>query len=267
MERYFRKVVKKLLPESAVWKIRQWEFKKTALNFTPYTIRTGLEETEFDFLIADTCGKKWYDKEKVGNAHEMCFIRDKMIEPGDIVFECGAHHGFTTLLLGKWVGKRGEVFAFEASKHNFSVLQRNIEINAMKNIHAFQSAVGNEKGRINISLEYNASVLKEKGGDTVEMVCLDEFKATSPDFVKIDVEGFEIGVLKGAREILANRPKLAMEIHTEWLDRYGSSIGEIFEHVDIKSYDFWVQWTDERYPQRYRNEPISTRVHLFCLPK
>jgi len=57
-----------------------------------------------------------------------------MVNSGDVVLECGSHHGYTTLLLASWVGEEGKVFAFEASRYNFKILTKNIEINQLNNL-------------------------------------------------------------------------------------------------------------------------------------
>jgi FkbM family methyltransferase len=263
MKQILKRIAKNIIPQ----KILRYRFEKAVSNFSPYIIKKHLGETEFDFLIGDIVGKDWYDTNSVGNTYEMCFIRDMMITPGDIVFECGSHHGFTTTLLAKWAGEEGKVFAFEASKHNYDILQKNIEINKLSNVSVYNNAVGDTRGKINISVGYNVNVVKKRNSDSIEMVPLDEFKQTIPNLVKIDVEGFEIAVLKGAHEILQTKPKLVIEVHTDLLSNYGSSVEEIFDLIDASSYDIWIQWSPEKKPQLYKGEKISHRVHLFCLPK
>ncbi len=116
--------------------------------------------------------------------------------------------------------------------------------------------------------ESNSSIIMN-GGVKVDMVYLDKYIHLNPSFLKIDVEGFEIEVLKGAKNILKNLPKLAIEIHTENLSSYNTSVNELFELIGVVKYNFWVQWEDEDEPKIYdMKEPITTkRVHLFAIPK
>ena len=89
-----------------------------------------------------------------------------------------------------------------------------------------------------------------------------------PTFIKIDVEGFEQQVLQGAMKILASKPKLAIELHTEVLELYGASVEKIIDLIGIDRYNFWVQLDDREYPVAYDTKsPIKKRAHLFCLPK
>ena len=99
--------------------VRRLRFRADATRFAPYVISKRFDETQFKFLIGDACGREWYESAAIGNTQEMRFIRDRMIEPGDVILECGAHHGYTTLLLANWVGTRGRVLAFEPSHHNY----------------------------------------------------------------------------------------------------------------------------------------------------
>ena len=109
------------------------------------------------------------------------------------------------------------------------------------------------------------------GTKEAEIITLDDYaQATStvPTFLKIDVEGYETEVLKGATEILRTLPKLEIEIHTEILSRYNTSVEEIFELININNYQTWVQWNDQEKPEKFDlQQKIDHRVHLFAIPK
>jgi len=84
------------------------------------------------------------------------------------------------------------------------------------------------------------------------------------------MEGFEREVLKGAKNILSSIPKLAIEIHTEVLPRFGYQVEDLFNLIDVDQYNFWVQWNDEEQPKEYDIKtltPIRERVHLFGISK
>ena len=263
MIQILKNIVKRILPK----KILKYRFQKAVSNFKPYVIKKRLGKVEFDFWIGDIVGKEWYDTDSIGNTYEMCFVRDMMLTPGDVILECGSHHGYTTLLLAKWAGDSGKVLAFEALKHNCDILQKNMEINKISNVSVYNMAVGDAKGKTHISVGYNVNIVENSNGDIVEMINLDEFKDRSPNLIKIDVEGFEVAVLKGAQEILHTKPKLAIEVHTDLLSHYNSSVEEIFTLIGASNYNIWIQWSPDKKPQLYKNEEISHRVHLFCLPK
>jgi FkbM family methyltransferase len=236
--------------------------------FKPYVISKRISGESFKFLIGDPLGKQWYHTNN-DTWNEMAFIRDRMIEPGDVVLECGGHHGCSAILLSRWVGETGKVVTFEPIKLNTEIIEKNLELNGLCNISVECRAVGAEPGIIRVSRSSCASIITNKiVGRQVEVINLDAFLHLKPTLVKIDVEGFEIQVLRGAHAILDSHPKLAIEIHAEMLHDYGTSVQELFSMIDLDVYDCWVQWSDDEYPVPYdRNRIITERVHFFALPK
>ena len=240
-------------------------------DFIPYIIKNkNVEGVVFDFWIGDETGRDWYDVYSTGGVWpEMRFIRDNMIKQGDVILECGAHHGITTVVLSNWVGDKGKVIAFEPVPNNCDIIKKNIDLNGLTNVILERKAVGSETGQINITGNSNTMVLIYQKGIEVEITCLDEYEYLQPSMLKIDVEGFEAEVLKGAKKILSRRPKIAIEIHTEALRQYyDSSIDEIFGLIDVGAYKLWVQWNEREEPKEYdMKKPISTLVHLFGIPR
>ena len=236
--------------------------------FKPYVITKRIAGESFRFLIGGPLGKLWYHTDNEA-WNEMAFIRDRMIEPGDVVLECGGHHGCSAILLSRWVGDSGKVVTFEPIKLNTQIIEKNIELNGISNISVECRAVGAESGIIRVSRTSCASIITNRiAGRQVEVINLDSFLHLKPTFIKIDVEGFEIQVLRGAHGILSSLPKLAIEIHTEMLQDYGTSVQELFSMIDLNAYDCWVQWSDDEYPVPFdRNRIITERVHFFALPK
>jgi len=236
--------------------------------FKPYLKKKNIEGVQFDFWIGDKDGRDWYDLQ-CGDPDwvEMRFMRDHLIRQGDVVLECGGHHGCTAILLSNWVGPTGRVVTYEALPANCDIIEKNIQLNGIRNVILERKAVGAEQGLIHINAESNSSVDFSGGGIQVKLTCLDEYEHLNPTVLKIDVEGFETEVLKGAKRILSRRPKLAIEIHTENLPAYGTTVQEIFRLIHIEKYKVWVQWEDGQLPEEYNSTiPITKRVHLFCIP-
>ena len=251
-----------------------------------YIIKKQFEDLSFDFLIGDTEGKEWYDSTPKDTTEplnlEFKFIK-ALTKPGDIVFECGTHHGLTAMLLSKWVGKTGKVISFEINERNAQIARKNLELNQIDNVIIEQKGLGSIEGKSKIFAKSNSSIAPSNvislawfknfiyGTSEVEIISLDSYSRTQsikPTFLKIDVEGYESEVLKGATEILQTLPKLEIEIHTEILDRYGTSVKEIFELINIDRYQTWVQWDDESEPKPFDlQQKIDRRVHLFAVPK
>jgi len=235
-------------------------------GFKPYLTRKNLDGLVFDFWIGDTDGRDWYDHTD-RLSFEMRFIKDHMIEPGDVVFDCGAHHGRTAILFSKWVGDDGKVVAFEPLPKNCDILAKNIGLNEITNVILEHQAVGAKRGRIRIDGVSDSTIIFSNQGMEVELTCLDDYAHLNPAFIKVDVEGFEYQVLQGAERLLSKRPRLAIEIHGNKLSKYGASQEDILNAIGLDRYNLWIQWKDSEKPEKYdKKEPITQRVHLFCLP-
>lgn len=254
-----------------------------------YVIKKQFEDIAFDFVIADSEGKDWYDSEPASASSEPLnpefnFIK-QITNPGDVVFECGTHHGLTAMLLSKWVGSEGKIVTFEINSKNAQIARQNIELNKINNVIIEEKGLGSEKTTLKIFDKSNASVTPSNlmslgwlknfiyGTNEAEIITLDDYAAAQsiePNFLKIDVEGYEGEVLKGATDILKTLPKLEIEIHTEILSRFNTSVKEIFELINLERYQAWVQWNDEEEPQPFdlqQGRVIDRRVHLFAVPK
>jgi FkbM family methyltransferase len=269
MSNLIKKVVRKIVPESLLEFRRQSIYRYRNNRFKPYLKKRTTEGVTYDFWIGDIDGRDWYDKYSLDPEWlEMRFVKDNMIQKGDVIFECGAHHGCSTLLLANWVGDKGKVIAFEPVPSNCDIVNKNLELNNIKNVTLERKAVGSESKMIRINALSNSMISLTKQGIEVPLVTLNAYESQNPSMLKIDVEGFELEVLRGASNILAKTPKLAIEVHTEQLYKYGASVEELFKLIGAEKYDIWIQRDDSQPPVKYdMKEPILKRVHIFCLPK
>lgn len=145
----------------------------------------------------------------------------KLICPGMVVVDIGAHIGYYSRLFSRLVGKSGCVFSFEPCSENYPVLSKNLSHHRYRNVAIFKKAVGAKNtqatlfispGHSNHSL--NAGFTESVGQEQVEITPLDlileQQGISQVDFIKVDVEGFEIEVLNGMRGIIAKSPNLHM---------------------------------------------------------
>ncbi len=170
----------------------------------------------------------------------------KILKPGMKVLEIGANIGYYALLEAKIVGEKGWVYAFEPSPYNFNLLKENIKLNGYKNIEIYQKAVGGKGGKMKFFLSPYSNLsgfIKRNGKEKaieVEVIKLDEFlKEKKIDFLRMDIEGYEIEVLKGAKKTLSsvNKPKyIFIEIHSELLHKKNSSGEEIVRYLEKLGY-------------------------------
>ena len=162
------------------------------------------------------------------------------VHKGDVIADIGAYIGFYAVAFAKRTGRAGKVVAFEPDPSNFSALRENISLNKVETrIELVNLAVADKKGQIKFSAEGNSisSVAPDNKPNAgkqikVETVALDEyFENRKVDIIKIDVEGYELQVLRGAKNILQRRDSapraVFIEVHPYAWDNFGSTDKEI----------------------------------------
>lgn len=172
-------------------------------------------------------------------ASEIQFVRS-LLRPGDSVIDVGAHIGFFTMHMAAAVGGRGHVYAFEPFDANADLLERSIAENFFSDRVTFQrAAVGAASGTATLTfpretlnsggaylLRTGTSPLTGNLTRDVPVVALDDVNIAHPiRLIKMDVEGAEPQVLRGAPRILSeDRPVILSELHPTQLDR-ASGVG------------------------------------------
>lgn len=161
---------------------------------------------------------------------EIGFLCSRLCAADGVVYDVGANVGTTTLFFARCV-PRGHVHSFEPSLQMREVLQRNIALNGITNVsvHAFGLSDRASKGSLQLAHAGNPGsaffIDGGDGGDVVDVRTMDAGMAghAPPTFVKIDVEGLELRVLRGgANTITAHRPALIVEINRAALERAGT---------------------------------------------
>ena len=150
---------------------------------------------------------------------EQTALFETYIKPGKVVFDIGAHAGYYTLLSSVIVGAEGKVLAFEPNPCNYRNLVNNVKINRLGNVEMLETAVSDENGHSFFESGSGTGTgrLTSEGCIKVRTVRLDDLvveRNIRPDFMKIDTEGAEMLVLRGARQVLIeSRPTLFLSTH------------------------------------------------------
>lgn len=143
-----------------------------------------------------------------------------IVHAGELVVEVGANIGAHTVQLSQLVGDDGEVYAFEPQRIVFQALCGNLALNQCANVKAWQVAVGSQSTTILVpamdpSKRTNFGGISMYGvqqGEPVQLVPLDAFDLPACHFLKVDVEGMEIDVVKGAQKTIDTyRPLMYLE--------------------------------------------------------
>ncbi len=164
------------------------------------------------------------------------------LRPGMTVVDIGAHVGWYALQAARRVGPSGRVVAFEPEPKNRELLRRNIAVNAVANIEVVPLAVADRQGWMPLALDPSnagAHWLRAGAEDgaasvAVELTTLDAWCAgwvQPPDALKIDVEGAELLIWQGMRQMLAQSPRIRImaEFYPDALRRAGTDPSALFE--------------------------------------
>ena len=160
------------------------------------------------------------------------FIKDNL-RPGQVFVDVGANVGYYTLLASKLVGPKGKVYSFEPLHNSWSILSKNLEANKCKNVVVFYSALS-DKPELKIKLfganapgQYSIIPNHEDSIEVNNYVfdTLNKKENIVPDMIKIDVEGAQMQVLEGMKDILATDRELTIIVEdytgdtVEWLQK------------------------------------------------
>ncbi len=219
---------------------RGWDFG-TLWNKSIGLWKSGDKASELLKFKVPKYNFEFYCRKNKDDFTVMTFHEDDMIErfctrEGDIVVDVGAHIGKYTIIASKRVGTNGIVLAIEADPHNFDLLNRNIQLNKLSNVIALNYAAYSEEKIIRLYLpsrgegsssytKYNTIMSDRAHGEensldvkanTLDALLLSSMiKPEQVKWMKIDVEGAEYEVLKGAKDILSKSSviTLLIEIH------------------------------------------------------
>jgi FkbM family methyltransferase len=136
------------------------------------------------------------------------------VRPNDVIADVGAYVGLYTVALAQRVGPLGQVYAFEPDAESFCILRRHVECNGVGDwVHMLPYAVGAHSGTVTFTnsrgSESHVGTEETRSTQEIPLVSLDSvFCDAHIDLLKIDVEGFEEHVLRGATRLLGD-PKRA----------------------------------------------------------
>lgn len=250
----------------------------------------NIENISVKFSTEDYYSNRWFfPRYAGGKIHEVQVTKltIKSLKHANCFVDVGTNFGWYTCLASKHM-PLGVVYGFEMDKLNYDLLRKNLEINNCTNVKAYNLAVSDSSGIIYYEKEDNSpspsfrqlsknETLSSKNITSMKSVTLDEFfdhEQHKPDVIKIDVEGAEINVLKGARQILGKyRPTLFVEVHPENLPIFESSVEdvlyllneygyELFEIEDMRS-----QTTNRRLRKIIKTLKIekNTMIYAVCV--
>ena len=205
---------------------------------------------------------------------------ERFLRRGMTVLDVGDHHGFYTILAAKKVGSTGKVLAFEPSPRERERLLVHLRLNRILNrVSVFPVALGREVAQ--------ATLYVVAGRDTgcnslrppavteptltvqVPVTSLDTFLAqenvTGVDFIKMDVEGAELGVLEGAEKLLGRRPHpvILAELADSRTSPWGYNASAIYDLLVAKGYRWFAITQDGKLRAYPRTDQFGTNLRAF----
>jgi FkbM family methyltransferase len=227
---------------------------------------------------------------------ELRFVRDSL-RPGQVAVDIGCHKGAYTYWMQRCVGPTGRVYAFEPQPQQVAYLQQAFATLPFENVVLVPMAVSDGVGQALLHMPTrsggtHAATLEPGSGRweqeelnslsnvpvgsrsaeavlSVDVTTLDDFfsnRAPGPAFLKIDVEGHELAVLQGGRNVLVtNRPTLLLECETR--HRPNGDVRPVFEFLKSLAYDGTFFHHGRRRPlaefdptKHQHVDPTSTRL-------
>ena len=195
---------------------------------------------------------------------------------GLTVYDIGAFHGLLTLL---FASRAKTVVAFEPNTQNRKRLMENLELNSVRNVMVRDTGIGSRRENRTMvasplmpgfaSVDEHAprpagAAVKEE----IAIVTLDEAIADAnlpaPDFIKIDIEGWELEALRGARATLERcRPSLFLEMHGETIAEKKRKVAGIVAYLWELQYGRILHIETETVitPD---NSSLAMQGHLYC---
>lgn len=206
--------------------------------------------------------------------HEIEFLKSH-VKKGHTVVDIGANIGFYTKILSELAGSSGKVHCFEPDEINFRHLTHNSK--GLGNVSLNKKAVSATSDPIRIyhskllNVDHRTYPVDEYASvSEIEAVDLDSHfsQGEHVDFIKMDIQGYEIEALKGMKRVIAENPgiELLMEFWPYGLKSAGHSVEDLFGILDeyglnyrltnalnepVKKADFYSEWPENTFTNLY----------------
>jgi FkbM family methyltransferase len=217
----------------------------------------------------------------------------ELLRPGDLFLDVGGHHGLMAIVAATKVLPQGRVISFEPNPSARAIFNENCALNGVRNIHIEPVALSDQPGTAKFyaqkgTVSWNSSFFKEfasqSGRDEVEenevqVSTLDQYveeASLKPAFLKIDAEGSEFLILKGAMGTIEKcHPIISMEFNPDSAIAAGTTIESITTTLKGLGYRLVVlgrSWTGTYHLKNqtaFSRElhSVSNLVNVLCLPR
>ncbi len=251
LEKILRGIIKKNIAYSFFVKLipNNYQYKKNTFKCFTY------KNINFRLDIHDYIGHFFYFGCKdIEQSKLMNLIND-----GDFIIDVGTNYGTSLLQFANLIGGKGRVFGFEPDPTNFEICKQNIQINPFTNLYVENFGLGNKECDVNLVIETESNrgssrISKNINGNEFQQIKIIRFdnwikekKIEKINLIKIDVEGYEMEVLKGAEQSIKKfKPILFIELDDKNLKLQNSSAKELISFLINLDYNIINSLTDKK---------------------
>jgi FkbM family methyltransferase len=205
------------------------------------------------FVTRDAHSARFFHRRyRQGELHEPPVTRDlaNHAREARVFADIGAHVGYYSCVAGA-LNDRLQLFLFEMNQDMIPVIEQNLRENGRSDAVVVNRPVADRRRVVSYARSSREPGLSMCAADSVradqcvlvEAITLDEFFAEAgscPDLLKIDVEGAELDVLRGAREMIAqHHPTMFVEVHPNKLNDFGASAQQVYDF--LRAHDYSIQ--------------------------
>ena len=190
--------------------------------------RSGFLSTSFGRWLFETAYEVYKELLEAGEVKHLA----PFVTPGSTVIDVGANVGFFTRRFARWAGANGRVLAIEAEELNYQRLLRRMEKeNLTAQVDPIHAAVAETPGTLMLQLNPDHPGDHKLGKVTLDGL-MEERNWPDVSFIKIDVQGAEMRVFAGAKELLSRmKPALFVEVDDAHLKAQGTDAKSLVEHL------------------------------------
>jgi FkbM family methyltransferase len=177
-----------------------------------------------------------------------------LVKEGDTVLDCGANFGYNSVIMGKQIGPTGKLISFEPQRIIYQQLSGNIILNNIYNAEIINAALGDKAGLTYMNpVPYDLDWVNigdtsvGEGGEPVKVQAIDDFGIVDLDFIKIDVQGYELFALQGGENTIKQLlPDIFIEVEEHQLAKFNITKDQLFNY--IQSFGYKIFRIDNEYP-------------------
>ena len=212
--------------------------------------------------------------------HEIRFIND-FLQHKDTFIDIGANIGYFSMIASKCVGDEGKIHSFEPTKKTYDRLLESIKLNQANNVSAHKIALSNisEEREFTISNDgfdaYNSLGKPSEGSDFIKEIVhtkpfdtvIEEKNISTPSLIKIDVEGWEMPVIEGMKNLLNKKdaPVLMVEFTEDNANLAGFSCSDLYDLISNFNYSMYkYNWVRNELVKQ-ENKEYYTYTNLIAI--